>query len=164
VSSCATHRRRAGSFCQERASAQTTADVLGFHPPIRQHRRSEGSPSFDLRQNAREVCVARWYDPGTEGFTSVDPDVARTAEPYACAGHDPVNKGAHLGKLGTYIPKYDLGLAYWAAQEEAYIPLFNTSWQVAGGLVWSNHRDTQGSEPRRLWVGRPLINAQGLSR
>jgi RHS repeat-associated protein len=34
---------------------------------------------------------ARWYDPATDQFTSVDPDVAQTGEPYAYAGDDPVN-------------------------------------------------------------------------
>jgi RHS repeat-associated protein len=34
---------------------------------------------------------ARWYEPGTGTFTSVDPDLAQTDQPYAYAGDDPVN-------------------------------------------------------------------------
>ena len=34
---------------------------------------------------------ARWYDPTTDGFTSVDPDLASTDQPYSYAGDDPVN-------------------------------------------------------------------------
>ena len=45
-----------------------------------------------VRQNARGVCVARWYDPGTGEFMSVDPDLAETDQPYAYAGDDPVNE------------------------------------------------------------------------
>jgi RHS repeat-associated protein len=40
---------------------------------------------------------ARWYDPGTGEFTSVDPDVAETGEPYVYAGDDPVNSGDPTG-------------------------------------------------------------------
>ena len=35
---------------------------------------------------------ARWYDPGTGQFMSVDPDLAETGQPYAYAGDDPVNE------------------------------------------------------------------------
>ncbi len=40
---------------------------------------------------------ARWYDPGTEQFLSVDPLVSQTAQPYAYAGHDPANLGDPSG-------------------------------------------------------------------
>ena len=36
---------------------------------------------------------ARWYDPATGQFLSVDPDLAETGEPYAYAGDDPVKRG-----------------------------------------------------------------------
>ena len=44
------------------------------------------------------TCGARWYDPATAEFTSVDPDVASTGQPYAYAGDDPVNGGDPSGK------------------------------------------------------------------
>ena len=40
---------------------------------------------------------ARWYDPATDQFMSVDPLVAETGQPYAYAGDDPVNEGDPLG-------------------------------------------------------------------
>ena len=40
---------------------------------------------------------ARWYDPTTASFTSVDPLVAITGEPYSYAGDDPVNNSDPSG-------------------------------------------------------------------
>ncbi len=40
---------------------------------------------------------ARWYDPATAQFTSVDPLVAKTLQPYEYAGDDPVNGGDPSG-------------------------------------------------------------------
>jgi hypothetical protein len=58
------------------------------------HRSSSGrSRPAEVREKARGVCVARWYDPGTGELTSVDPDLAETGQPYAYAGDDPVNMG-----------------------------------------------------------------------
>ncbi len=34
---------------------------------------------------------ARWYDPETDAFTSVDPELSSTNQPYQYAGEDPVN-------------------------------------------------------------------------
>jgi hypothetical protein len=56
-----------------------------------------------VRENARGVCVARWYDPGTGQFMSADPDVAETGVPYAYAGDDPVNASDPTG-LHWYNP------------------------------------------------------------
>ncbi len=33
--------------------------------------------------------VGRYYDPATDQFLSVDPDVAETGQPYAYTGDDP---------------------------------------------------------------------------
>ncbi|HMK96976.1 MAG TPA: RHS repeat-associated core domain-containing protein, partial [Acidimicrobiales bacterium] len=41
---------------------------------------------------------ARWYDPATGQFLSVDPALAETDQPYAYAGDDPVNEGDPSGK------------------------------------------------------------------
>jgi len=45
--------------------------------------------------------AARWYDPGTGQFMSVDPDLAETDEPYAYAGDDPVNRSDPTGLIPT---------------------------------------------------------------
>ncbi len=40
---------------------------------------------------------ARWYDTGTGEFTTVDPDLAETGQPYQYAGDDPVNEADPSG-------------------------------------------------------------------
>ena len=42
---------------------------------------------------------ARWYDPSTDQFSSVDPLVSQTAQPYAYAGDNPLNAGDPSGML-----------------------------------------------------------------
>ena len=44
-----------------------------------------------VRRNARGVCVARYYDPSTGEFLSLDPAVAHTEAPFNYAIDDPVN-------------------------------------------------------------------------
>jgi RHS repeat-associated protein len=46
--------------------------------------------------------VNRYYDPATDQFLSVDPDVAETGEPYAFTGNDPLNVTDPLGLRGWY--------------------------------------------------------------
>jgi hypothetical protein len=46
---------------------------------------------------ARERRVNRYYDPTTDQFLSVDPDVAETGQPYAFTGDDPLNASDPLG-------------------------------------------------------------------
>ncbi len=41
--------------------------------------------------------VGRYYDPSTDQFLSVDPDVAETGQPYAFTGDDPLNATDPLG-------------------------------------------------------------------
>ena len=43
---------------------------------------------------------ARWYDPKTAQFLSVDPLVAKTLQPYEYAGDNPVNAGDPSGECG----------------------------------------------------------------
>ena len=47
---------------------------------------------------------ARWYDPATAQFTSVDPLVAKTLQPYEYAGDDPVNGGDPSGMCECIAP------------------------------------------------------------
>jgi RHS repeat-associated protein len=44
--------------------------------------------------------VNRYYDPSTDQFLSVDPDVAETGQPYAFTGDDPLNETDPLGLKG----------------------------------------------------------------
>jgi len=46
-----------------------------------------------------ETCyfIDRYYDPSTDQFLSVDPDVAETGQPYAFTGDDPLNATDPLG-------------------------------------------------------------------
>jgi uncharacterized protein RhaS with RHS repeats len=41
--------------------------------------------------------VDRYYDPATDQFLTVDPDLAETGQPYAFTGDDPLNKTDPLG-------------------------------------------------------------------
>jgi hypothetical protein len=50
--------------------------------------------------HARERRVGRYYDPSTDQFISVDPDVAETGQPYAFTGDDPLNG---TDPLGLYV-------------------------------------------------------------
>jgi RHS repeat-associated protein len=45
---------------------------------------------------------ARWYDPATGQFTSVDPLVALTGQPYSYAGNNPVNESDPSGTCTTW--------------------------------------------------------------
>lgn len=53
---------------------------------------------------------ARWYDPATGQFTSVDSLVAQTGQPYMYAGGDPVNASDPSGAY-DYTYSWDLGSA-----------------------------------------------------
>jgi RHS repeat-associated protein len=65
---------------------------------------------------------ARWYDPGTGQFVSVDPDFAETDQPYVYAGDDPANKTDPSGDMSTTV----VAPSFWAGgnppckQSEAY--------------------------------------------
>jgi uncharacterized protein RhaS with RHS repeats len=52
--------------------------------------------------------VDRYYDPATDQFLSVDPDLAETDQAYAFTGDDPLNKTDPLGLSGSggYDPSY----------------------------------------------------------
>jgi RHS repeat-associated protein len=45
--------------------------------------------------------IGRYYDPATDQFLSVDPDVAETGQPYAFTGDDPLNETDPLGLTGS---------------------------------------------------------------
>ncbi len=48
--------------------------------------------------------IDRYYDPSTDQFMSVDPDVMETGQPYAFTGDDPLNATDPLGDKRRYVP------------------------------------------------------------
>ena len=84
---------RSPSLCRRRATTQVRVDVRGLCSSVMRRPSPERHCVPKVRENARGVCVARWYDPATGEFTSVDPDLAETDQAYAYAGDDPVNTG-----------------------------------------------------------------------
>jgi hypothetical protein len=93
--------RQGNTACPRRAYAQTSAELGAFRPASLQRRSSNRSPIPELRGTAREVCVARYYDPATGQFLSIDPDVALTDAPFNYAGDDPVNESDPTGLSGV---------------------------------------------------------------
>jgi len=93
----ATLCRHSHLFCRKRAAAQTSGNVDAFWPTAPQCRSSDGPSSSELRENAREVCAARWYDPSTGEFLSVDPDFDQTLDAYGYATRTPSTGRARLG-------------------------------------------------------------------
>jgi hypothetical protein len=112
VSSC-TNPRLVKSFCQKRARPQATACVGTFRASGLQRPSSQAPSGRKVRRDAREVCVARWYDPGTGEFLSVDPDLAETDQPYSYAGDDPVNRtdptGESVNETTVVTPSFRTG-------------------------------------------------------
>ena len=63
--------------------------------------RSGGVPRPCTDPRAIGGRVDRYYDPATDQFISVDPDVGATGQPYAFTGDDPINGNDPLGLLGN---------------------------------------------------------------
>ncbi len=59
--------------------------------------------------------VNRYYDPATDQFLSVDPDVATTGQPYAFTGDDPLNSTDPLGLMAPTPGDYR-----WLRQQKAH--------------------------------------------
>jgi RHS repeat-associated protein len=91
VSSRATQRQRAVPFCRKRPSRPSLAAVGGFSAIAKESRCSGGQRISEVRRYPREVCVARYYDPSTGQFLSIDPAVADTDAPFNYVGDDPLN-------------------------------------------------------------------------
>ena len=72
--------------------------------------------------------VHRYYDPATEQFLSVDPDVNITAAPYAFTSGDPVNG---VDPLGLCWPNWACGI------EHAVGGAATAAWNDTGGVVIS---------------------------
>jgi hypothetical protein len=53
--------------------------------------------ALSRRRCSRRVVFNRYYDPSTEQFLSIDPDVAETGQPYTYIGDDPLDGTDPLG-------------------------------------------------------------------
>lgn len=74
-------------------------------PRVRQESRCHRKPvthrPCSAVQPANSVYIVdRYYDPSTDQFLSVDPDVAETGQPYAFTKDDPLNSTDPLGLYG----------------------------------------------------------------
>ena len=81
---------------------------------------------------------ARYYDPTTAQFLTVDPMVESTQSPYAYTAGDPINTSDHSGEC--------ISIGCWFAQEaESHGLVINQPcWRLGGGNWTSN--DTNGCE------------------
>jgi hypothetical protein len=104
---------RSPSLCRRREPTQVRVDVRGLCSSVMRRPSPERHCVPKVRENARGVCVARWYDPATGEFTSVDPDLAETDQAYAYAGDDPVNAGDPSGLLPCLLDAPGGGSYQW---------------------------------------------------
>ena len=91
------HRRQSVSFCRKRTIGNARAHAPAFLRLTMRSRCSGGLCTAKVRRHAHRVCVARYYDPVTGQFLSLDPDVAETDAPFNYAGDNPVNEDDPLG-------------------------------------------------------------------
>ncbi len=116
---------------------------------------------------------ARWYDPGTGEFTSVDPDLAETAQPYVYAGDDPVNEVDPSGQyactpepwtwagcLGDVVDAAG-DLVEEGAAAAVDVPIaIGTAIGVAVGVAWSalSAKPAGGEAEVPIYFGQPRIS------
>ncbi len=150
MSRCTAHHQQGRVFCQDHAAGRPAARVPRSPVSTRQRPSSEQPRTAKLRRNAREVCVARWYDPETAEFTSVDPDVAETGEPYAFAGDDPVNESdpSGLNALSGSAVGDGCNNSNWsacqAAWKQAQFDIHALQNQLFPGFRWSSEVSSAG--------------------
>jgi hypothetical protein len=144
VSLCATRCHRARLSCRRRATPQTPADVPGFPAPVPHRSSSEQPCTAKVRGSAREVCVARWYDPATAEFTSVDPEVAQTGQPYAYADDNSVSEA---DPSGLWTHGYCLDFAAGAVNDVSveFLGCFVTDGAADLGFVTSLNYNLTGN-------------------
>jgi hypothetical protein len=92
VSPCARLRHQGRRFCQKRASAPERPGVGQARATGLQRFTSISGFSSKVREKARGVRVARYYDPSNDQFLTLDLDVSQTLAPFSYAGDDPVNE------------------------------------------------------------------------
>ena len=98
-------RHKGHILWQKRASPQNPPKVARVEASGLGRRSSSRLFPSEVRRNGRGVCVARYYDPSTGQFLSVDPLAAITGEPYAYAADDPVNKSDPSGLSSCGHPR-----------------------------------------------------------
>ena len=81
-------------------SRQSPADTAAFLPTANQNGCSSKPSIPAVRLGPREGCVARYYDPSTGEFLSLDPAVGLTEAPFNYAGDNPVNEVDPSGLSG----------------------------------------------------------------
>ena len=77
---------------------------------------------------------ARYYDPTTGQFLSVDPLVAETGQPYSYANDDPINETDPTGLWGGFLDLGCVGDAIGSGATWAYGHPVETLGLVAGGV------------------------------
>jgi hypothetical protein len=116
--------RQGNTACRRRAYAQTSPKLGAFRPAALQRSSSNRQLIPEPRGSARGGCVARYYDPSTGQFLSLDPAVSLTESPFNYAEDNPVNEVDPSGLSGQ-------------------LPLPNPCWvQGSDGLPcceWSGH-------------------------
>jgi hypothetical protein len=94
-----TEARTVRRHCQDHASARFRPAVCTDRPGPRCSRTS-GAVDYDLNATpASDGSVARYYDPVTGQFLSVDPAVSVTEQPYSYVGDDPLNATDPAGEF-----------------------------------------------------------------
>lgn len=81
--------------------------------------------------------INRYYDPSTDQFLSIDPDVATTDQPYVFTNDDPLNAEDPLGQWGAGYPRADWAKedADWESGSITKIIGFGLGVLAAGGAV-----------------------------
>jgi RHS repeat-associated protein len=104
MSSRSMRRRWSVPVCREHVFGQSLANPGLFAATAARNGCSGRTRTAKLRGSAFEGCVARYYDPTTGQFLSLDPDVAETDAPFSYAGDDPLNELDPLGlaDVGSY--------------------------------------------------------------
>jgi len=90
--------------CRKRASRVGSCRFGQIGSGAARKARSGGVPRPCTDPRAVGGRVDRYYDPSTDQFLSVDPDVAETSQPYAFTGDDPLNATDPLGLKGKLPP------------------------------------------------------------
>jgi hypothetical protein len=105
-------KARAGlRYCEKHASARFRPLEPADRHPVRRLRTSVPVDYERIIANASDGSVARYYDPTTGQFLSLDPDVEETMAPFTYAADDPVNLTDPLGlnDCGVLSVVCDLG-------------------------------------------------------
>lgn len=120
---------------------------------------STGASANWPSKNASASWVARWYEPSTGTFTTVDPMLSQTGQPYSYAGDDPVNESDPSGLLTTPATSGVLCLPYDGSY---YCPdangVFNLGYGPCLNVLHAN--GLYGVANNECWVPPVTVNLQ----